>query len=105
MTAKSCEAIGYWTIKLKESKAGKKGGEKEKTNQPILIAIKQYLHEHPKVADKSNIQISASFKRHVRKEEPIIVNFNGCEWDVYCADNNIWAEPYTSNKLKIKSNQ
>ena len=84
------------------SNLGGLGGGKEKTNQPILLAITQYLQAHPKVVDKSNTQILNSFKRHVREDNPIIVNFNGCEWDVYCAYNNIWSEPDTSNKLKHK---
>ena len=79
---------------------GRKGGKKSKKKQPILLALKAYLEEHPKIVGKNYNQISESFKRHVRKEEPIIVKFNGCEWDVYCADNHVFAEPDTKNKLK-----
>ena len=44
------------------SKAGKKGGEKPKKNQPILLAIIKYLQDHPKLEGKTNFQIGESFK-------------------------------------------
>jgi hypothetical protein len=84
------------------STIGKKGGEASKTNQPILLAIVQYLQEHSKIECKSNYQIAESFKRNVRKNEPIIVNFNECEWDVYFADNYIEAIADATNKKKNK---
>jgi len=82
--------------------AGKKGGKKPKKNQPILLAIIQYLQKHPNVSGKSNYQIAESFKRHVGKNEPIILNFNDCEWDVYFADNYIEAIADATNKKKHK---
>jgi hypothetical protein len=93
-------------IEIAESKLqsirGKKGGEKSKINKPILLAIKKYLQDHPKLEGKTNYQIAESFKRHVGKNEPIIVNFNECEWDVYFADNYIEAIADATNKKKHK---
>lgn len=85
------------------SKAGKKGGEKPKKNQPIIFAVIKYLEEHATLKDKSNYRIAESFKRHVGKNEPIIVNFNECEWDVYFADKYIWAIADATNKKKHKN--
>ena len=84
------------------SKTGKIGGKKEKKNQPILRAITQYLQGHSKIECKSNYHIAESFKKNVRKNEPIIVNFNECEWDVYFADNYIEAIADATNKKKQK---
>lgn len=94
------------SIKIADSKLqsirGKKGGIKSKINQPILLAITKYLQNHPKLEGKTNYQIAESFKRHVGKHEPIIVNFNECEWDVYFADNYIEAIADATNKKKHK---
>ena len=84
------------------SKAGKKGGEKPKKNQPILLAIMKYLQAHPKLEDKANYQIAESFKRNIKKADSIIVKFNECEWDVYYDENYIWAIADTTNKKKHK---
>ena len=94
------------SIKIADSKLqsirGKKGGIKSKINQPILLAITKYLQDHTKLEGKTNYQIAESFKRHVGKNEPIIVNFNECEWDVYFADNYIEAIADATNKKKHK---
>ncbi len=94
------------SIKIAESKLqsirGEKGGKKPKKNQPILRAITQYLREHSTIEGKTNYQIAESFKRHVGNNEPIIVNFNECEWEVYFADNYIEAVADTTNKKKHK---
>ena len=82
--------------------AGKKGGEKPKKKQPIILAVVKYLEKHVRLKDKSNYEIAESFKKNVGKNEPIIVNFNGCEWDVYFADKFIWAIPDTKNREKNK---
>ena len=84
------------------SKIGKKGGKKPKMKQPILLAVVKYLRKHPKLADKTNYQIAESFKKNVKEDELIIVNFNGCEWDVYFADKYINAIADATNKKKHK---
>lgn len=88
------------------SKKGKKGGEKPKMNQPMLLAITQYLREHPKLENTSNKRISNSFKRDVTKDEPMTVSFKECEWDVYYYedynDAYITAIPDTKNTTKYR---
>ncbi|MGD0279866.1 MAG: hypothetical protein ABSC11_11230 [Smithella sp.] len=94
------------SIKITESKLqsirGKKGGEKPKKNQPIILAIIKHLQNHPNIEGKNNGQIAESFKKYTGKKEPIIIYFNKCEWDVYFADNLIWALPDAKNKKKNK---
>jgi len=102
LTAKSWEAIGYWTKRLEGKFDSQKGGQMPKKNQPILMAVIEYLEKHSTLENKSNYQIAESFKRHVREKEPIIVNFNGCEWDVYFADKHIAAIADAKNKKKHK---
>jgi len=71
------------TIQEYLSKAGKKGGEKSKKNQPILRAMMQYLQKYPNLEVMSNNQISNNFKRKVNENDPITLNFDKCQWDVY----------------------
>jgi hypothetical protein len=73
---RSHEAISYWTEQLMFKKTGKKGGEREKINMPILEVVKRFIKEKKDRIDTANTVIGKSFKRSF-KEPPypeIIVN-------------------------------
>jgi hypothetical protein len=81
-------------------KRGQKGGRREKICQPILIATTQYLRNNPKIINETNNRIAEIFKEKVKKENLIIVDYNGCEWDFYFYDDLFWAIPDTKNHTK-----
>lgn len=87
-------------ISKQASKAGKKGGEMPKKNQPVLLAVTQYLRDNSNLVNESNEKIARSFKRNVKGDESMIVNFDGCEWDVYFVDKKIKAIANTKNNNK-----
>jgi hypothetical protein len=104
---------GYYKVeyqgdeKIKEylRQVGKKGGEKPKKIQPILLGITQYLMEDPSRVTMSNEQIVNSFKRDVNIDKPIIVIWEDNRCDIYCCDRAdsdngfVMAEPWdTKNR-------
>jgi hypothetical protein len=100
LTEKSCEAIGYWTRKLEEKKNSRKGGQKLKMTIPILLAIVKYLEEKPSRKGNTNYQIAEGFKKKVKDNTPIIVEYAGCEWDVFFKEEKISAVPDTKYKAQ-----
>ena len=77
------------------------GGEKVKEKSANYFGNYE-IFARSKLEGKTNYQIAESFKRHVGNNEPIIVNFNECEWDVYFADSYIEAIADATNKKKHK---
>jgi hypothetical protein len=83
------------------SNAGKKGGEKSKKKKPIIEAVMKHLRDNPKLLSKTNNQIAENFKKNVRDQNPISVDFDGCIWEVYFQSEYIFAIP-GKNKAKHK---
>lgn len=98
LTSKTCEAIGYWTRRLEGKKGSQKGGGQPKMTIPILIAIVKYLGEKPSRKGNTNYQIAEGFKKKVRENSIIIVEYAGCEWDVFFKEEKISAVPDTKHK-------
>jgi hypothetical protein len=97
--AASLGIVKEW--KQEMSTKGKKGGERSKKNKPILLAMTQYLQDHPKLADTSGEQIVNSLKKNTKEKKPINVKFDGCDWDVYCDNEGpgyIVAKTYSKDK-------
>lgn len=95
---------GFFKLKYKLSSAGKKGGEKEKKSQPILLAAIKYLQDKPNLRNKPNNYIVESFKRNVANEDNCItVVSSDCEWDVFFYDECIWAKPLEDKEHKEES--
>jgi hypothetical protein len=79
------------------SETGKKGGQKPKKNIPILLAIVKHLEEKPSRKENTNYQIAEGFKKKVKENSPIIVEYAGCEWDVFFKEEKISAVPDTKH--------
>jgi hypothetical protein len=100
LTAKSCEAIGYWTKKLEGRKGSQKGGVKPKMTIPILMAIVKYLEGKPSRKENTNYHIANNFQKKVKENSQIIVSHSGCEWDVFFNEGKISAVPDTKHKAQ-----
>lgn len=94
LTKHISEAIGYWLGRLETRQHGGQGGGMREMNQPILLAIKEYLRKCPKLVNETNVNIARSFARNIKGDKSIIVYFDGCEWDIY----------FFENKIKVISN-
>lgn len=80
--------------------AGRKGGQKPKMVIPILMAIVKYLEEKPSRKGNTNYQIAEGFKKKIKDSSPIIVEYAGCEWDVFFKEEKISAVPDTNHKAQ-----
>jgi len=97
LTAKSHEAIGYWTTELKGKKASKKGGEAPKQKKGLVEAIKKFK-EKPSMKSKGYFINFISKKEYTRKT-PYQID----QYDLYVDDGLIYHRDRTKKDKRGKT--
>ena len=99
LTAKSCEAIGHWTARLKEKKRSQRAGRASKIKQPILQAIIQFLKEKPDRQQQSaRVICNAFLKAYKESNSHKEIKINNKDYDVYYDRGKIYYKAYLINK-------
>ncbi|MBU1056096.1 MAG: hypothetical protein KKC46_20070 [Proteobacteria bacterium] len=80
---------------------GKKGGSKEKINEPILEAIIRYIQENPKNNNKPSEFIAKQFCKKYKSDNKFAsVSIDKEKYEVYCYSERIYSRKHKNNDEK-----